>query len=107
SGKAGDIIYSLPVLRRLNQFSGNAALYLNLIQPHNGKVDKHFNEKIVEMLIPLLKRQSYIAECKVYSGQPIDVDLDAFRYISVPLDRSSLSRWYFFAFNVHPDLSSP
>lgn len=107
SGKAGDIIYSLPVLRQLNQFRDDAILYLNLIQPHNGKIDKHFNEKTAEMLMPLLRRQPYMAACALYDGQPVDVDLDAFRYISVPLDRSSLSRWYFFAFNVHPDLNTP
>jgi hypothetical protein len=107
SGKAGDIIYSLPVIKELNRNAADASLYLNIIQPHNGKVDKHFNEKSVEMLLPLLERQSYIKSCELYHGQPIDIDLDAFRYIAVPLDRSSLSRWYFFAFNVHPDLNAP
>ncbi len=107
SGKAGDIIYSLPTVLELNKQQGGIDFYLNIIQPHNQKIDKHFNEKSVEMLIPLLERQSYISKCKLYENEPFEINLDAFRNIILPLDRNSLPRWYFFAFNIHADLDKP
>ena len=107
SGKSGDIIYAMPAMQEMNRFGNDIELYLNIIQPHNGKIDKHFNEKSVEMLIPLLQFQSCIKKAELFNNQPIDVGLDAFRYIDVPLDRSYIGGWYSFAFNVFPDLTKP
>ena len=107
SGKAGDIIYSLPTVMELNRHAGNISMYLNIIQPHNNKIDKHFGQKAVQMLIPLLEHQSYISRCSLYNNESYEINLDAFRNIPILLDRNSLARWYFFAFNVHPDLDKP
>ncbi len=107
SGKSGDIIYAIPAMREMNRFGNDIELYLNIIQPHSGKVDKHFNEKTVEMLLPLLQYQPYLKKAGIFSRQSIDVDMDAFRFIDIPLDRSNLASWYSFAFNVFPDLTKP
>ena len=107
SGKSGDIIYAIPAMREMNRFGNDIELYLNIIQPHSGKVDKHFSEKTIEMLLPVLQFQPYIKKSEIFSNQSIDVDMDAFRFIDIPLDRSNLASWYSFAFNVFPDLAKP
>ncbi len=112
SGNAGDIIYSLPAALAL---SGNHRIhyYLNIGEKgHYGKKPHPLgglmlNEKMVEMLKPLLVSQSYIASCIPYNSQLIDFDFDLIRSFPFPLNRGNICRWYFYLFAVTADLSKP
>ena len=37
------------------------------------------NEKLANMLLPLLREQNYLKKVEIYNGQNIEVDLDFFR----------------------------
>ena len=69
SGKLGDIIYSLPAIRSCR----HAALYLNVAG------DFGLQRLHVEALLPLLRRQEYLDEVRLYEGEPFHYDLDGFR----------------------------
>ncbi len=61
-----------------------------------------------EMLIPLLKAQSYIEDATIWNGEHIDVNLNKIR--ETPMNQSAgiLSRWYFWVFpNLACDISKP
>lgn len=69
SGKLGDLVYSLPAVRAC----GGGAIYLRL-----GAMGE-LNEERAKSALPLLRRQSYIAEAAIWKNQPYEVDLDKFR----------------------------
>ncbi len=112
SGQSGDIIYALPAIYALAA-NGQAHLHLNLSMPLINKkhIDKNplgnamLNEKMVNMLAPLLLHQPSIATCDIYNDQTIDYDLDAVRNQPFFLDRGNISRWYFNVFAIWADLS--
>ncbi len=112
SGNAGDIIYSLPTAVVLSK-NHRIHYYLNIGQKgHYGKRPHPLggmmlNDKMVEMLQPLLLSQSYIASCDFYNNQPIDFDFDLIRSYPFPLNRGNICRWYFYLFAVNADLSKP
>lgn len=112
SGNSGDIIYSLPAIQELGKGKTNT-LFLNLGQRgHYGKKNHPLggvmlNEKMYEMLHPLLTNQSYISNCEVYKDQQIDYDLDLIRTFPFPNNRGNISRWYFYLFAITADLSKP
>jgi hypothetical protein len=115
SGNAGDIIYSLPTLKKINQLTGRKFnYYLRLNQPHGiGEQYDHplglvmLNEKMANMLKPLLEAQPYIEVCTTYEGQLLDIDLDNFRKIGLLLDRGDISRWCSYITGITPDLYQP
>lgn len=113
SGNAGDIIYSLPALITLSK-GKKANLYLRTNQPGNYGKNPHplgglmLNDKIVEMLQPLLLQQDYINDCSVFSGtEIIDFDMDKVRDYPWSFSRGDLARLYFMVFNAHYDLQKP
>jgi len=112
SGNAGDIIYALPSLRMLAGEQG-AKLSLALNVPMRDRKLKHplggvqLNQKMYDMLTPLLSRQDYIKELAVYDGTPVDYDLDVFRDAPFRMDRLGICRWYFYLFGIACDLSKP
>jgi hypothetical protein len=112
SGNAGDIIYSLPAVRALSG-NKNAHLHLNVGEKGNYGKKPHplggimLNDKMVDMLKPLLASQTYITSCDIYRNQDIDFDLDLIRSFPFPLNRGNISRWYFYLFAVKADLSKP
>jgi len=117
SGNIGDIIYSLPTLKAL----GGGNLHLLLNQPTGyypgaehplGNV--LLNEDMYNRIVPLLEHQNYIKKVKkIDLSKPItedifiDYDLDVFRKMPINFQAGSISRWYFYVFNVYPDLSEP
>jgi hypothetical protein len=111
SGNSGDIIYALPTILGVNP-EHTSNLFLQINQRGFYK-DAHplgnvmLNEKMVEMLMPLLKSQKYLNEVTIYNNQKIDYDLDLLREVPFLLDRGDISRWYFHIFNVFYDLSMP
>jgi len=115
SGNAGDIIYALPSLKRINELTGlEINLYLKLDQPMElfGEMTHPLgsvmlNKKMAHMLLPLLQAQTYIHTCKILKQEDIDIDLDLFREIGIPLDRGNIARWCGYITGVTPELYKP
>jgi hypothetical protein len=115
SGNAGDIIYALPSIKKLHELTGvpiNLYLKLNvqnkLREGHNHPLGNiMLNQKMVDMLFPLLRAQSYISTTEVYSNKQIDIDLDYFRSGFIPMDASNIARWCGYITGVTPDLWKP
>lgn len=85
SGGAGDCIYALPTLLSF----GKAILYLNISQ--------YLQPPLANALIPLVKKQPYIEDCKLYERERFDLNLDEFRLISgegfLPITYAVLDPW--------------
>ena len=111
SGHLGDVINALPVLKELSKKS-KCNLYLQ--KEKNLEADavnyKHKGDKIymtdrmVNMVLPLLKNQDYINQVEIFNNQKIDIDLDLFRKIPMNFNLDEV-RWYFHLTGVHVDLS--
>jgi hypothetical protein len=111
SGNCGDIIYSLPAIYELSK-SGHANIFLNLNQKGSYSAyhplgDKMLNEKVADMLRPLLLYQSQIKTVEFYNGEAVDYDLDLFRTFPLLLDRGNISRWYFWVHGISHSLALP
>jgi hypothetical protein len=111
SGNSGDIIYSLPTILELSK-NGKAEILLQADQ--KGVYDEFhplgavmLNDKVIDMLIPLLEYQPQISVCKKFEGEAIDYNLDVFRSYSFLLDKGSITRWYFHVFGVFHNTSKP
>ncbi|RVU01805.1 hypothetical protein EOD41_07555 [Mucilaginibacter limnophilus] len=112
SGNAGDIIYALPTLKKLHELSGadiNLLLKLNRPIVLNPKYthplgNVMLNQKMADMLSPLIEAQPYIASCRVYNGDDIDIDLDNFRTPLIPMDKGNIARWCSYLTGISPDL---
>jgi len=112
SGNAGDIIYALATLKRIHESTGvKINLYLKLSKPRN--MPSHMthplgavmlNQKMVDMLVPLILSQSYIAKCEAYNGQQIHIDLDFFRSKLIPIDHGNIARWCGYLTGITPQL---
>ncbi|MEO7394841.1 MAG: hypothetical protein ABIU11_07830 [Chitinophagaceae bacterium] len=112
SGNAGDLIYSLPVVKAL-AMGQETHYHLNLGQRGNYGKKPHplqgvmLNEKMYRMLLPLLSVQDYISSCSVYNEEYIDYDMDLIRSYPFPTSRGNISRWYCYLFAITVDLSKP
>jgi len=112
SGNSGDIIYALPTIREIHELTGvDTNLYFRLNQPSKlaeglthplGNI--MLNQKMVDMLIPLIKSQPYINDCEASTDQQIDIDLDYFRSGAVPQDKGNIARWCGYITGVSPVL---
>lgn len=111
SGNAGDIIYALPAIKHLA--GGGASLRLALGTPISNKHLVHplghvmLDQRMFDMLAPLLRAQAYIRELEVHQGEAVDFDLDVIRRAPIPHDRLGISRWYGYFLGIAPDLASP
>ena len=111
SGHLGDIIYSLPILKELSK-THECNLYIEKNKHLNSRYHNHpggdvfLNEKLINMLLPLLKNQPYISSTKIHTNEKIDVDLNLFRKMPMNVLFQSTG-WYSHVTGVHPDLSSP
>ena len=98
SGHLGDLIYSLALVQHLSK-NHKCNFYIN----SNKKLDVHYfnhpsqevliNSRTANLLIPLLKKQKYLNEVKIYTSEKIDINLDLFRKIPINLNFHSV-RWY-------------
>ncbi|MDB4902738.1 MAG: hypothetical protein JWQ63_2019 [Mucilaginibacter sp.] len=113
NGNAGDIIYSLPIIKTLFEI---AAKPINLILKINepltiGNGYEHplgnvmLNEKMVDGLMPLLDAQNYLNNAATFAKQKIHVDLTLFRKAGFALDKGDIARWNFFITGITPNLS--
>ncbi|CAG5016756.1 hypothetical protein DYBT9275_05629 [Dyadobacter sp. CECT 9275] len=115
SGNAGDIIYALPTIEAIKQYTNaRIELYLRLGQPlilsgYNSHPlgNVMLNEKMATMLIALLKPQPYIDHIEIHDKQIIDIDLDYFRAGGIPLDKGNIARWCSYLTGVNPVLWKP
>ena len=68
------------------------------------KGDKiYMTDRMVNMILPLLKNQDYINQVEIFNNQKIDIDLDLFRKIPMNFNLDEV-RWYFHLTGVHVDL---
>lgn len=112
SGNAGDIIYAMPTIKKIQEaVKVPVNLYLRANQPLNiSPYAKHplgnvmLNDKIIEMIVPLISSQAYINECGLLTDQPIDVDLDFFRAGLIPTDKGNIAHWCGFITGTNPVL---
>lgn len=115
TGNIGDVWSSIPAISEFYRQTGRKAnLYLEKDIPawyydgavHPTKSDQGasvmLNQKMIDMMIPLLKEQECIGEVKAWEDEPIDIYLSAFRDTYVGLPNFSINRWYFY---VYPDLT--
>src|SRR4051812_29642123 len=97
SGKIGDCIAAIPTVKAL----GGGHIYLNSM-PFS-----EFQWSAADSLLPLLNAQPGIKASHADGRLKVDYNLDLFRHISLDLSAGSIPRWYFYVFDVHPDLTVP
>lgn len=108
SGNAGDILYSLYAIASQAISEGKRqTLYIALdVQAdyagrHHPLGNVMCNQKIFDMLYPLLVATDLFEQVEVYKGQEVDYDLDKFRFANIDLGRGDITKWYSV---VYPDL---
>ncbi len=116
-GNAGDVIYALPTIKKIQELTGvpiNLYLRINMPLPKPKWSDKEhsmgsvrINNITASMLMPLLNAQSYIAKCEIYENQKIQIDLDFFRSKSIVLHNANIARWCSYITGITPDLWKP
>lgn len=120
SGNTGDVIASLAAVKNLcEQADTRAIIYLWLDRPafyytgaiHPVQTDGQMvmlNERMFDMIKPLLMSQAYVSDVIAWKGEKVDVDLDQIRDKYVGLPYGAIQRWYFYAFpNAACDLNDP
>ena len=111
SGHIGDIVDSLAAIKEISK-THKCKFYIEANKIMNVKYNKHpggkviLNDKMVSMLLPLLKKQKYIEHVEIYKDQKIDVNLNLFKELAMNLGLGSL-RWYFQITGIHANLSEP
>ena len=108
SGNAGDLIYSLPAMRKAAEIKGEKVhLYLRINVPGQYAGMNHplgnvqMNQTIAEMLTPLLLSTDFIGNCEITEqAQEVDYNFDLFRKIHNYTGH--ISQWYF---HVYPELT--
>jgi hypothetical protein len=113
SGHMGDVINALPIIKELSKTHVcNLYLQVNKPLPQNVIGYKHpgdsiwMSDKMVDMILPLLKYQPYMKKVEKYKDQKIDVDLDLFRKMPINFNLDEV-RWYFHLTGIHTNLSIP
>lgn len=110
SGDLGDIIYSLPIIKKL----GGGILYLDItggedepiIQAQCLTKKTKFNQSAYDFIRPLLLEQSYIKDVRIYSSNiKIDYNLNQFRF-KFALNKPILN-CYLEAFNINYNINEP
>tara|TARA_B100000674_G_scaffold206032_1_gene168372 strand:+ start:512 stop:1405 length:894 start_codon:yes stop_codon:yes gene_type:complete len=111
SGPLGDLIYSLPLIKKLSD-SHKCNLYVNLNKKFTYDYYKHtgngyyIDERTFKFLSPLLKTQKSLNTIKKYEDEKIDINLDLFREIPISFTFNS-PRWFFAITGEHFDLNNP
>ncbi|OUX44351.1 hypothetical protein CBE37_01220 [bacterium TMED277] len=111
SGHCGDIICSLPVIQELaKSHQCNLFIKINKKMPlpyyKHPAGDVFIDQRIYNLIEPLLKKQKYINNLAVYNEQEIDIDLDLFREMPINISFNA-PRWFFHITGVQVDLTQP
>ena len=112
SGNAGDINYALATLTKIYEITGaKINLYLSLGRPMDlPNYSSHplgnvmLNQKMAELLFPLIRSQAYISKCEIFADEVIDIDLDFFRSGLIPMNKGNIARWCSYITGVSPAL---
>lgn len=115
NGSIGDVIASVPCINEHYKKTGKKAIlylvngtkavyYEGAMHPTLNEKNEMvmLNEKAIQTLAPLLMQQESIDDVKMWSNQPIHIDLNQIRETFVNMPYGCLSRWYFY---VLPDLA--
>jgi hypothetical protein len=111
SGHMGDLIYALPVIKKLsenhtcNLFIGINKIFTNEKYKNHTSAGVLINDRIFNYALPLIGKQKYLNKVQKYIDQKIDINLDLFR--DMPGKPSNSSKWYFHITGVHADLHKP
>ena len=111
SGHLGDVINALPVIKEIS-INSKCNLFLQTDKKleedalgYKYKGDKiYMTDRMVNMVLPLLKKQDYLNSVEIFNNEKIDIDLDLFRKIPMNFNLDEV-RWYFHLTGVHVDLS--
>ena len=108
SGNAGDLIYSLPAMRKAAEIKGEKVhLYLRINVPGQYAGMNHplgnvqMNHEIAAMLIPLLVSTEFISQCEI-TEEPKEVDYNFDLFRKIHNYTGHISQWYF---HVYPELT--
>ena len=110
-GQLGDVIDSLALIKKLSE-THKCKLFLDVNKKVKNDENKNLvgkaflNENMLNMLMPLLKKQNFIDYVGIHNNEDIDIDLSLFREIHINMNMSS-TRWYFHITGIHADLSLP
>ena len=83
SGHLGDIMYSLPVIKELSK-SHTCNLYIQINKPVTTQYISHpygnvlLNEKVVNLLLPLLRKQTFLKSVNIYKNGTYDLVTNTF-----------------------------
>ena len=66
----------------------------------------YIDDRMLNLFLPLMKKQKYFYEVDKYQGQEIDVDFNLFRILPINICFNS-PRWYFQISGIQVDLSIP
>ncbi len=111
SGHCGDLIYSFAVIKKLS-LTHKCNFYVGLNKVNESDYEKHpsgnifINERMFNLLLPLLKKQNFFNIVKKYENEKIDINLDLFRELPINYVFNS-PRWYFQITGEQVDLSLP
>ncbi len=111
SGHLGDLVYSLPIVKELSA-THECNFYINVNEQLDFYYHKHpaknvlINDKMADMLLPLIESQPYIHTVKTLENEPVDIDLDLFRRLPMDLNFHS-NRWYFQLTSIQADIENP
>jgi len=111
SGHCGDLIYSLPVVKKLSE-THKCNFFIGVNKKLNEHYYKHpskgvfIDEKMANLIFPLLKTQKFINNLGKYNNEKIDINLDFFRELPISLNFNS-PRWYFHITGLNLDLREP
>ena len=111
SGHLGDLIYSFPVIKEISK-SRKCNFFVRINKkmpvnyPNHPSGNVYLDERIVNLLLPLLRNQSFINKCGIYKEEGNDIDLDFFREILIDIRFHSV-RWYMHLIGVQTDMSTP
>lgn len=111
SGHIGDIIYALPVIKKLseshtcNLFIGINKIFTDESYKNHTSAGVFINDRIFNYAFPLIEKQKYLNKVQKYIDQKIDINLDLFR--DMPGKPCTTSKSYFHITGVYADLSRP
>ena len=111
SGNLGDLIYSFAIIKELSK-THQCNFYIQVNKKIPVEYLKHpaggyyIDERMLNLFLPLAKKQSFINKVEKYKNQDIDIDLDIFRTLPINICFNS-PRWYFHITGIQVDLSLP
>ncbi len=115
-GSIGDCWASIPAMKEYHTKTGKKVLlylangvkafyYEGASHPtmaEDGATNVMLNETMINMMIPLFKAQEFIEDCRIWTNQPVKVNLGKIRETFVNMPNGDLRMWYVI---VYPDLA--